>query len=115
MKPYYYIYRTDENRGPKIQHPTLEEAQIEAERLSDQHPGGVFEILKAIAIVRCTLASTFWMDGETPSKLVYRALSMSEVLEEGDQLMSSNYWIPAVNSIGIELGKTEFPAARRPL
>ena len=66
MNPYYHVYRTDETRGPKVKHLTLEAAQTEAERLANQHPGGTFVILKAVAVVRCTVASTFWMDGEVP-------------------------------------------------
>lgn len=128
MNPYYYVYRTDETRGPKIKHHTLKSAQIEAERLANQHPSSVFEILKTMAVVRCTIASTFWMDGENwkakeepppepeaPKEPFYRTLGMCEVLEKGDQLMSNGHWIPAVDSIGLELGKSEFPAARRPL
>ena len=187
MKPYYHVYRTDETRGPKVKHPTLQSAQTEAERVANQHPGSTFVILKAVAVVRCTVASTFWMDGEAPPGPVepapsdhyppfdlpegydrwvcrglewkaqkvfyvitengkwydcrgpgkadangvpdyeyweavkdtteepYRSLGLNETLQKGDQLMSNGHWIPAVDSIGLELGKSEFPAARRPL
>ena len=66
MKSHYYVYRADESRGPKIKHATLKDAQTEAERLANQHPGSVFEILQCLAITRCTQASTFWMDGAEP-------------------------------------------------
>lgn len=186
MNPYYYVYRlTNEMRGPKIKHLTLESAQTEAERLANQHPASVFEILKAVAIVHCTVASTFWMDGEflpepaeEPARYPkfhlpkgydrwvcrgigwtadkanyctwdaenkhwngqategsangltryeyweavkdtteesYRSLELHETLQKGDQLLNNGNWIPARDSVGLELGKSEFPAARRPL
>ena len=68
MKPYFYIYRADQSRAPKVKHATLAEAQAEAERLANQHPGSTFEILQCVAITRCTQANTFWMDGEQPQE-----------------------------------------------
>lgn len=67
MKPYYYVYRTSENRGPKIRHATLSLAVTEAERLASQHPGDSFEVLQCVAISRITKpAATFYMDGVQP-------------------------------------------------
>jgi hypothetical protein len=66
MKPYYYVYRVG-HKGPTIKHDTLTSATTEAERLSNQHPGEAFEILKCLAVTRTTEAKTFWMDGVTPS------------------------------------------------
>lgn len=66
MKPYYYVYRY-QDRAPVVRHPTLEQAQAEAERLAAQHPGAHIEILKAIAISKVSgPASTFFVDGEGP-------------------------------------------------
>jgi hypothetical protein len=64
MKPYYYVYRVG-GKFPTVQHYTLTSAKKEAERLSNQHPGEVFEILQCLAITRTVLAQTFWMDGVT--------------------------------------------------
>ena len=91
MKPYYYVYRVG-NGNSNVKHSTIESAQKEAERICNQHPGSVFEILKCLAIVRCTQASTFWMDGENwgdgeeqPEKSRYRMLEIGEFVESGDQ------------------------------
>jgi hypothetical protein len=65
MKPYYYVYRVG-YKFPTVQHDTLTSATKEAERLSNQHPGEVFEILQCLAITRAVLAQTFWTDGVTP-------------------------------------------------
>ena len=90
MKPYHYVYRTDESRGPKIKHMTLKDAQTEAERLANQHPGSVFEILQCLAITRCTQASTFWMNSEEPPETArYRALECGETTIVGDE-----FWQP---------------------
>lgn len=66
MKPYYYVYRLPGGRGPVIKHSTAEEAVAKSQRLSAQHPGDTFEILKCVAITRTTEPSTFWNDGESP-------------------------------------------------
>lgn len=54
MKPYYYVYRVRDDdfaaRLPIVRHATIEEAQVEAERLAEKHKGVSFEILKAVAI-----------------------------------------------------------------
>lgn len=85
MKPYYYVYRVG-NGNSNVKHSTIESAQKEAERICNQHPGSVFEILKCLAIVRCTQASTVWMDGEEPpEKPRYRMLEIGEFIESGDQ------------------------------
>ena len=98
MKPYYYVYRTDQSRGPKIQHATLAEALTESERLADQHPGSVFEILQCLGISRCTQASTFWMDGaEQPEKPRWRMLEEGEYCQDGDESqvgIDSSEWVP---------------------
>ena len=66
MKPYYYVYRY-QNQAPKMRHPSLQAAQAEAERLAAKSPGTAYEILKAIAISAVVKpTSTFWMDGEEP-------------------------------------------------
>ena len=85
MKPYYYVYRVG-NGNSNVKHSTIESAQKEAKRICNQHPGSVFEILKCLAIVQCTQASTFWMDGEEPPENPhYRMLEIGEVTQEGDQ------------------------------
>jgi len=85
MKPYYYVYRVG-NGNSNVKHSTIESAQKEAERICNQHPGSVFEILKCLAIVRCTQASTFWMEGEQPpEKPRYEMLSLGEEVIDGDQ------------------------------
>ena len=68
MKPYYYVYRYG-HHGPQARHGTIESAQKEAERLSEQHPESSFEILKCVGHTRTTKAKTFWMDGEEPEGL----------------------------------------------
>lgn len=67
MKPYYYVYRVSSGRGPVVKHTTVEEAVAESQRLSAQHPGDTFEILKCLAITRTTEPATFWNDEEFPS------------------------------------------------
>ena len=102
MKPYFYVYRTDESRGPKIKHVTLKDAQTEAERLANQHPGSAFEILQCLAITRCTQASTFWMDGAEPpeegiTEARYRMLEIGEYCQDGDESqtgLNPGKWIP---------------------
>ena len=120
MKPYYYVYRSDELRGPKIKHYALADAQAEAERLASQHPGSVFEILKCLAITRCTHASTFWMDGEEPpEKPRYRDLEDGEDFQEGDEWQPSPgiEWLKVpYYSLGEIYHKSVYPLPhRRPL
>jgi hypothetical protein len=62
MKKYYYVYRVG-NKGPTVKHYLLADAVKEAERLAAQHPGEVFEILKAVAITQATAVQTIWMEG----------------------------------------------------
>ena len=117
MKPCYYVYRTDESRGPKIKHVTLKDAQTEAERLANQHPGSVFEILQCLAITRCTQANTFWMDGEEPPETArYRMLELGEMIEEGDEFdcVGDGNWQPFVLLVGSKLATIGQPA-RRPI
>lgn len=104
MKPYYYVYRTDESRGPKIKHATLKDAQTESERLANQHPGSVFEILQCLAITRCTQAATFWMDGEGPENIIemprWRILKKGEPIKNGDEVRTSVMeWRPFCPSV----------------
>ena len=98
MKPFYYVYRSDESRGPKIKHATLAEALTESERLANQHPGSVFEILKCLALTQCTQALTFWMDGEEPPERPrYRILEVGEYCQDGDEAqvgIDSSEWVP---------------------
>ena len=65
MKPYYYVYRVG-SRCPRIKHTMITDAQIEAERLSIQHPNEAFEILMCLGVVQTTKVKTFWMDGVDP-------------------------------------------------
>jgi hypothetical protein len=67
MKPYHYVYRVSGNRGPVIKHSTVEEAVAESHRLSAQHPGEAFEILRCVAVTQTTTPTTFWNDGEEPT------------------------------------------------
>jgi len=67
MKPYYYVYRYN-NNAPKVRHATLEAAQAEAMRLAEQYPSAYFEILMCVGFARTTQAQTFWMDGVHPPK-----------------------------------------------
>lgn len=88
MTAYFRIYRADQGHAPKVRHATIESAIKEAERLSEQHPGEPFEILKCVAITRCTKASTFWMDGEEPPETpAYRMLEDDEKLQAGDEYL----------------------------
>jgi hypothetical protein len=89
MKLYYYVYRSDEERGPKIKHASLVSAQAEAERLASQHPSSAFEILECVAVTRCTVPKTFWMDKEKNKEPKYRFLAKGERILDGDQ-----YWSP---------------------
>lgn len=59
MTKYYYVYRVG-HKGPTVKHHQLSSAVGEAERLASQHPGGVFEILEAIAITQATAVQTVW-------------------------------------------------------
>ena len=119
MKPYYYVYRTDESRGPKIKHVTLKDAQTEAERLANQHPGSVFEILQCLAITQCTQANTFWMDGEEPpeegiTEARYRMLKAGEIIHSEDEYSTGGeHWIETPAS-GDVYSLHHFPH-RRPL
>ena len=114
MKPFYYVYRSDESRGPKIKHATLAEALTESERLANQHPGSVFEILKCLAIVQCTQASTFWMDGEEPpEKPPYRQLENGEQTMRTDEFLTpQGIWQKSIG--GYTINPVHFPH-RRPL
>ena len=114
MKPYYYVYRTDESRGPKIKHATLAEALTESERLANQHPGSVFEILKCLAITRCTQASTLWLDGEEPpEKPRWRMLEVGELTTQTDEFLDvSGIWKRSIG--GYTIIHNHYPH-RRPL
>ena len=114
MKPYYYVYRVG-NGNPNVKHSTIESAQKEAERICNQHPGSVFEILKCLAIVRCTQASTLWMDGEeTPEKPRYRMLEHGEIIQPGDEFDDDGTWRPRAITIGEKVTADNRPT-RRPL
>jgi hypothetical protein len=65
MNSHYYVYRVG-HKGPTIKHESLTSAAHEAERLSAQHPGEVFEILQCLGMTRTVTPQTFWMDGVTP-------------------------------------------------
>lgn len=65
MKPYYYVCKVGGN-APTKRHQTIELAKIEAERLDQQHPGKVFEILQCLGFSQTQAASTFWVDGVSP-------------------------------------------------
>ena len=114
MKPYYYVYRIGHGNS-NVKHPTLDSAHKEAERICNQHPGTSFEILKCVASVRCTQASTFWMDGEEPR---YRMLEEGEVIQDGDEVLSrecgGQLWKRALVSIGGTWYNGHLPT-RRPL
>ena len=122
MKPYYYVYRVG-NGNSNVKHSTIESAQKEAERICNQHPGSVFEILKCLAIVRCTQASTFWMDGENwmdgeqpPEKPRYRMLEIGDEVIDGDQYEKvgvPGLWV-TTSSTGYRLSCYNAPH-RRPL
>lgn len=121
MKPYYYVYRVG-NGNSNVKHSTIESAQKEAERICNQHPGSVFEILKCLAIVRCTQASTFWMDGENwgaeeepPEKPRYRMLEIGEHIQIGDERPNGNLgWVGWSLAIGTPVNSGT-PPTRRPL
>ena len=120
MKPYYYVYRVG-NGNSNVKHSTIESAQKEAERICNQHPGSVFEILKCLAIVQCTQASTFWMDGENwmdgeepPEKPRYRMLEYGEIIQPGDEYDDDGTWRPRALTIG-EKGSADNRPTRRPL
>jgi hypothetical protein len=68
MKSYYYIYRVGHSK-PTIKHYSLSAAVKESQRLSNQHPGDAFEILKCLAITMTTTANTFWMDDAGPEEM----------------------------------------------
>jgi hypothetical protein len=97
MKPYYYVYRVG-NGNSNVKHSTIESAQKAAERICNQHPGSVFEILKCLAIVQCTQSSTTWMDGEEPpEKPRWRMLEEGEYCRDGDEAqvgIASAEWVP---------------------
>jgi hypothetical protein len=67
VKAYYYVYRVGHGK-PTVQHPTLEEATREALRLSGQHPGETFEILKCLARARTVTPSLTWAEGNEPGE-----------------------------------------------
>ena len=69
MKPYYYVYRHD-GHPPSVKHESIADAEIEASRLADKHPGVTFEILMCIGVSRMTRSNTFWMNGVDPDLLV---------------------------------------------
>lgn len=113
MKPYYYIYRTDESRGPKVKHATLEEAQSESERLANKHPGSAFEILRCVGITQCAQANTFWLDGEEPPEQPrYRMLEEGEIVRDGDEFFHSK-WRPVTLFIGGTWLKSHLPHRRK--
>jgi hypothetical protein len=95
MKPYYYVYRVG-YKFPTVQHYTLISAAKEAERLSNQHPGEVFEILQCLATIEaypCRHCGEVpeWVDipmGGTPpwdGKLTHKCLSRSWSLIGGKE------------------------------
>ncbi len=116
MKPYYYVYRVG-NGNSNVKHTTLESAQKEAERICNQHPGTTFEILKCVASVRCTQASTFWMDGEEPpEKPRYRTLEDGELIAEGDEFSHPEEgWKRHTIGIGDVMSNGAYLPTRRPL
>lgn len=65
MKPYYYVCKVG-GQAPTKKHQTIELAKIEAERLAQQHPGKVFEILQCLGFCHVIKASTFWFNGFSP-------------------------------------------------
>lgn len=112
MTPHYYVYCLTAG-NPTVRHATLAEAQAEAERLAEKHPGRAFEILRCVGIAQTSKASTFWMDGEgPPEKPRYRELEEGEILQQGDEYELFNTWrqVPQY-SFGITL---EDPLLRTP-
>ena len=144
MKPYYRILRLNHGRAPTVQHATLKEAETEALRLADQHPGETFEILECLGIARTTAPSIFWNDGVEPpspgkgqegwdpspaptAEPSYRMLEAGERIEEGDEFRhlacgSSSRprelapWEPVlVMSVGASLFRNNVGHYRRPI
>lgn len=68
MKPYYYVYKYG-NAGPRVRHATLDQAESEAMRLSEEHPGATFEILMAVGLTKTTTVQTFWMEDIYPDTM----------------------------------------------
>lgn len=90
MKPHYCVYRSDQNRGPKVKHSSLQSAQSEAERLCNQHPGSSFEILECVAITRATAAKTFFTKPNSNEEPKYRELTEGEQILEGDEFLDDD-------------------------
>jgi hypothetical protein len=66
MKPYFYVYRYDNDKAPRFRHDTIEQAETEAKRLAGTSPGATFEILMVVGTTSATKPQTFWMDGVHP-------------------------------------------------
>jgi hypothetical protein len=62
--PYYYVYRVGDRRGPVVKHWNLDSAVAESQRLSRQHPGDLFELLKCVGQTRTTEPVTKLFDDE---------------------------------------------------
>lgn len=117
MTPHYYVYALNHG-APAVRHATLAEAQAEAERLAEKHPGRAFEILRCVGIAQTIKASTFWMDGEgPPEKPRYRELEEGEAFQGGDEYLIDEVWTPVPYwSFGATYNRLEFPSPhRRPL
>ena len=135
MKPQYYVYALNYG-APTVRHATLAEAQAEAERLAEKHPGRTFEILKCIGYSSTSKASTFWMDGEgpphplganaaglvrdeaeeTPEKPRYRELEFGEEYRNGDEWLSpiTGGWVVIKSPMAGDTVSGKYQA-RRPL
>ena len=51
--PQFYVVWNPTARVPMVQHPTVDLAVAEAERLAVSNPSYVFYVLKAISVSRC--------------------------------------------------------------
>ena len=116
MKPYYYAAENICQR----KWATIEEAQAEAERYAEAHPGKTFEILRCVGIAQTSKASMFWMDGEEPpEKPRYRELEDGEDFQKGDewQPFPGDEWLKVpYYSLGEIYHKSVYPLPhRRPL
>jgi len=111
MKPYYYA--TEPNSLRKWE--TLEEAQAEAERYAENHPGKSFEILRCVGRSSTSKASTFWVDGdEPPEKPRYRMLEEGEPIADGDEFSRGYQWATS-QCAGQKYNSVMHQPHRRPL
>ena len=95
MKPHYRIFRVGNSRVTAAKVYSRKEAEVEALRLAEQHPGELFEIYLCLGHVSTQPAAVTWLE-EPPSPekealskppFEYRDLVPGERVQIGDEYL----------------------------